>query len=345
MDSDVEAVLAGPRGRRLALEYALAIADERRSAGTGVPDLRMVRLSASPDDVAARLDEVPLVTLDARSCLEVADRVLCGAMSWQPPDGDDVLAATPVVRAALARIAAHVLASPEAVWWSEGLAREQHVLRWAGDPTPPGPVDAPAELERWKAHTIASEERALRDRPTDPEAAWSGEWWSTPPRTLTTSTRGLGDLGPIGLWLMEDNPGWERASSRAVSVPDGVRVYEIDGPAAWARLCRERPVDVTGEKRHDWYRTTGRAGTWVVPDWSAVAREYDAVHLTMTGYLQAAGTAIAVDETRASVIAGWAPDETFWLTDVLGDVLGALGDGAGSEEVSWVRGENGGIRR
>ncbi len=72
---------------------------------------------------------------------------------------------------------------------------------------------------------------------------------------------------------------------------------------------------MTAQKRHDWYRTTGRDGRWVMPDWSRVAEMYGGVHLTVTGYLAAAGTAIDVDDDAASVIAGWAPDETHWLTD------------------------------
>lgn len=39
------------------------------------------------------------------------------------------------------------------------------------------------------------------------------------------------------------------------------------------------------------------------------------MHLTVGGYLTAAGTAIEVDADTASVIAGWSPDETYWLTD------------------------------
>lgn len=52
----------------------------------------------------------------------------------------------------------------------------------------------------------------------------------------------------------------------------------------------------------------------MLPDWSEVARRYDAVHLTATGYLRAAGIAIPVDGDRASVLAGWDPDATCWLT-------------------------------
>ncbi|MFB7853674.1 hypothetical protein ACQGAO_23945 [Rhodococcus sp. 1.20] len=47
----------------------------------------------------------------------------------------------------------------------------------------------------------------------------------------------------------------------------------------------------------------------------------------MTGYLAAAGTAIEVDTETASVIAGWAPDETYWFTDAATYI---------SEPCAWV---------
>lgn len=88
---------------------------------------------------------------------------------------------------------------------------------------------------------------------------------------------------------------------------------------------------LAAQKCHDWYRTTGRDRRWVLPDWQAVAEEYGGVHLTVAGYLAAAGTAVDVDGDAASVIAGWAPDETFWLTD---DVC------ADGDVVEWVREDN-----
>jgi hypothetical protein len=58
----------------------------------------------------------------------------------------------------------------------------------------------------------------------------------------------------------------------------------------------------------------------VVPDWAAVAERYDAVHLTYAGYLSSAGLAIPVedpaDDSARSLIAGWNPDATYWLTDL-----------------------------
>lgn len=132
---------------------------------------------------------------------------------------------------------------------------------------------------------------------------------------MVHTTRSLGEFGPAGVWLVEDDMGWERAVTHRVAAPAGARVYEIDGPDAWAALCRTYPLEVTEQKRHDWYSTTGRDGRWVVPDWSAVAVDHDAVHLTAAAYLTSAGTAVPVDDGVASVIAGWNPDETYWLSD------------------------------
>ena len=119
------------------------------------------------------------------------------------------------------------------------------------------------------------------------------------------------------MWFVEDSSGWERTTGRRVNIPAGARVYEVDGAQAWAELCRQFSVEVTAQKRHDWYRTTGRSGRWVIPDWPRLSELYEGVHLTVAGYLAAAGTAIAVDTDTASVIAGWAPDDTYWLTDTV----------------------------
>ncbi|WP_244373123.1 hypothetical protein [Rhodococcus sp. ZPP] len=61
----------------------------------------------------------------------------------------------------------------------------------------------------------------------------------------------------------------------------------------------------------------GHRAEWVIPDWPRLSEQYEGVHLTVAGYLTAAGTAIAVDAHPASVIAGWAPDDTYWLTDTV----------------------------
>jgi hypothetical protein len=60
----------------------------------------------------------------------------------------------------------------------------------------------------------------------------------------------------------------------------------------------------------------GWAGTWLMPDYAAVARDYDAIHLSVGGYLTTAGNALPLGEARC-LLAGWDPDVTYWLADIL----------------------------
>ncbi|WP_309134597.1 hypothetical protein [Cellulomonas sp.] len=346
MDLDPDALLAGPRGRRLCLAVARAAAEldpghdtqPLRDAlfhagyhldpGAGRSLVRMwsagrvddVELPhPSPAAVAALLDEVPLTGLDARTLLLALVHAVDHARYWQEPDGEDVLAATPPVRDALRRVAAQLVTDPETAWWSSPAPRDD---QWVVDlphasPAPPVEGDAAAWLARWRADEVADEERARGDRPSDVRAPHTGSWWSVPAfARLTTTTRALGADGPLGLWCVEDGAGWEEAHVRRVVVPTGARVLEVDGPDAWADLCRRHPLEVTAGRRHDWFRVTGRDGRWCLPDWSRVAQEADAVHVTVAGYLTTAGRAVPVDDGLATVLAGWDPDRTYWLTDV-----------------------------
>jgi len=51
------------------------------------------------------------------------------------------------------------------------------------------------------------------------------------------------------------------------------------------------------------------------------------------GYLTTAGRAVAVSENLCTVLAGWDPDQTYWLTDSTMPV---------SSEQSWRRNDNDG---
>lgn len=132
----------------------------------------------------------------------------------------------------------------------------------------------------------------------------------------------LFDGSPAGLWYVEDSLGWERAESMRLIVPEEASVFEVEGAADWAELCARFPLEVTAQKRDDWYRTTTRTARWVIPDWAQVAEHYDGVHLQVGAYLAAAGVAIPIDDRSgfASMIAGWNPDETYWFSsDVVND--------------------------
>jgi hypothetical protein len=340
-----EDLLAGPRGRRLCLEFAMqhdesgpSDLDELRTAvfyaayetaskqGTAIAVYSSepggeppAFPSVSPAEVARLLDGVDVPEPTDAALILALRTAVDTARYWQDPDGEDALADTPDVRRSLRRFAEAIAVSPAGARWiaSIDLAEQWEV---AFDSSVGAArlraTDARERLETWRAEAIAEEDRARRERPDDPAAMWSGTWWSAPVFLATSTTRAVSGIGPLGLWLVEDALGWEAAAAERIRLQNPAIIYDIDGPGAWAELCRRYPMDVTASRRHDWYRTTGRAGEWMIPDWSRVAHDYDAVHLTVAGYLAAAGTAIVVDDVRASVIAGWDPDKTYWLHDV-----------------------------
>ncbi|QBJ98826.1 hypothetical protein ERC79_19120 [Rhodococcus sp. ABRD24] len=282
--------------------------------GPGAEEAQRTVLTAV--DVAQRLSQVPLPEVTAVSLRSALADAVDAARYWQDPDGEDILVGADPVRRELRRVADHIARSPHARWWmTTSAATDQWSVGFSEDGADSADSTAAELLRDYRDRTVEEEVRAERDRPADPSASWSGWWWSTPPTRC--STRLLFDGTPAGLWFVEDSMGWERAITRRVSIPSSARVYEVDGAHAWAELCRQFPMEVTAQKRHDWYRTTGRSGRWVIPDWSRLSERYEGVHLSVAGYLAAAGTAIEVDAETASVIAGWAPDETYWLTDTV----------------------------
>lgn len=231
------------------------------------------------------------------------------ARYWQAPDGEDVLAALPPVRAALLPVAEQVLTAPGVQWWDEDRGAEQWAIDWrsADDPAPL-PTNLRQALRNWRQNERAEEVQAARDRPSDPHAPWSGWWWSLPRGLLRT----VGHV-PAALSLVEDSLGWVEAT--AIPVRGAGRTLEVRTPDDWTALCRRFPLEVTASRRHDWFNTTGRHGRWLIPDWEQVAAEWDAVHLTVFGYLRGAGRALQVDTHTATVIAGWDPGSTLWLKD------------------------------
>ncbi|MCA1187940.1 MULTISPECIES: hypothetical protein [unclassified Saccharopolyspora] len=331
-----ESLLSGPRGRRCCLELALSSGDDERWAaarravffaahhvdaaagksvlfGTG-PDVEAPP-HPSNAEIADLLAALPPPEPGAADLVRVLAEAVAAARYWQEPDGKDVLAAAPPIRAALEPAAVALAGCAAADWWTSPLDREfQRLVTFRPGTSVPGPVDPEGALARWRTEEVSTEERARREWPRSIDAPFSAIWWSGPPCELPWTTRNMGEHGPGGLWFVEDGMGWEDAAVHSAEVPPDAEVYEIDGPEAWARLCRDHPLEVSASHRHDWYRTTGRDGRWVLPDWSEVARHHDAVHLTVTGYLTTAGIAIPVDGDRASVLAGWDPDATCWLT-------------------------------
>lgn len=344
-------LLEGPRGRRLCLELLLEAAhrmgdDDGWGAarhvhdaafelepghGTSVLVLTAVSDGAEAEPPVSPHDErmrarppaqraaAALGTLllpeayDASTVRAALAASVDAARYWQEPDGLDLLAAQPPLRPALLRVAEVVARSGAATWWGDPLERFEQVRVAREEGTTPGMETVPSLLARWAEQRRADEARAQRERPREPSAPWSGDWWSTPSPALPSTTR-VRPGGPFGLDIVEDSLGWERGEVREVSPAPGA-VLELLGPADWAELCRRWPLDVQASCRHDWFRVTGQDRRWVMPDWSAVAGEYAAVHLTVLGYLRTAARLVELGDGRASVLAGWNPDETIWLRD------------------------------
>ncbi|WP_247046081.1 hypothetical protein [Arthrobacter rhizosphaerae] len=334
MGSKTDVLLSGPRGRRLCLELAMLLDPGVREqalglayhldAGTGTSRVMLTAVSSgeasaqneaqhavpSPEQLAARLGSLAFSDLSGDRIQAALERSVDSARYWQEPDGEDVLGLLPAITAALVPVAEQLLTAPGSEWWWQARREEQWAIDWRSpnDPTPL-PHDPQLTLQNWVRNVRAEDEQASLERPRDPRANWSGSWWSIPHGLVQT----VGQV-PAALSLVEDSLGWEEAT--VIPVRGTGRTLEIRDAADWMLLCRKFPLEVTASRRHDWYRVTGRDGRWVIPDWEQVAGEWDAVHLTVLGYLNGAMRLLQVDDENATVMAGWDPDSTLWLTDV-----------------------------
>lgn len=321
-----QSLLNGSRGRRLCLEYARAVSSDVHQVifwlnYRAAPSSSFVLIHAdgadaveepnySPADLVALLESIDVEHPHEDAVWAALRASVDSARYWQEPDNEDMVAALPEVRTALSAIAAMILRSTRASTWERERSTEQWAVDWhAPTDAAPLPSNMSSHLSDWNRAQQEEELRAETDRPQDPHTNWSGTWWSVPQRVLTTR----GDVD-TALDLVEDSLGWEVAT--VVPVRGAVRGLEIRSADDWAQLCRTYPFEVTASRRHDWFRVTGRdSGRWLIPDWLRVSQDWDAVHLSTFAYLRAAETLIEIDDEYASVIGGWGPDSTLWLTD------------------------------
>ncbi|WIB68497.1 hypothetical protein DEI93_05535 [Curtobacterium sp. MCBD17_035] len=279
--------------------------------------------------LARALAVAPVRAVRARteplSLFPALGRAVDSSMPWQPPLIEEALSGLPVIQEALRPVAEAVLASDAAAWWSTDLDHDgQWVVRAVRDGqqqpmASPGP--AAATLERWHENQRNEDAEYRTTRPV--ERSMSGAWWSTPyafggedrdAAFLPSSTRRVGALGATGLALVEDGFGDEEAWTYRLTPDADARVYEVHGPDDWTALVARFPMDVRWARRREWWESTGREARWYIPDYRAAARDFDAIHLSVTGYLATAGRALDVLD-GATVLAGWDPDATSWLTE------------------------------
>ena len=110
---------------------------------------------------------------------------------------------------------------------------------------------------------------------------------------LAAEREGAGDLGgtlppPVARYRL--------------SVAPSARVFSVNAPSDWRRLCEAFPAAEPG----------GMHGGLLTPDFSAVAREWDAVHLSFGGVLSAVQTPLEGPEGRTE-LDSWVTEQTVWL--------------------------------
>ncbi|HEY6790868.1 MAG TPA: hypothetical protein VI365_26525 [Trebonia sp.] len=316
-------VLAGPRGRELCAYL-----------GTGMTvveiEHRLVPWSADGLPGAGPADPLATASLfrqqfralepglgDQLGAVAALAEVSEGASYWGEPPPAVPLDHSAVV-AELHAVAVRLAESGGCQWWWSPLDRSgQRYVQWTARRGLAPAFGTAAEVLRSAAKQAdEQEERRMGDDRHKPAGSgMRGPWWSHPFPGPISTTRRLGRLGAVLLAGQEDGFGDREAVVWPLAVAGSARVFEIDGPEAWQRLVATYPRTATGTYRHTW-AWTGWDGEWLMPRWTAVADDWDGVHLSVAGYLATAGRAMAVGTAR-TLLAGWNPDETYWLTDVL----------------------------
>jgi hypothetical protein len=325
-----DALLAGPLGRLLCVH----LLDDRLTT----PRRRFPRVWLDALH-AARIGDARRCASKLGECVVIADlagvpfdesALLAGLVAavdfvsyWGEPDAADQGFADAAAREALQPVAEAVAVAvaevPGVRWWVEPVDQaRQHYAQFLDEPVLPEPqlTGAAERVRAWLADTCDHERS--HGRPEDPANAVGGGWWSSPATSgLPVTTRGLPALGAIRLALAEDGFGWKVARCWPVAPNASARVYEVRGPGQWAALADCYPLDVSRSRRHDWWRATGWSGRWLIPDYAAAAGDWDAIHVSVAGYLTTAGLDLPAAAGARMMLAGWDPDATWWLNDVL----------------------------
>ena len=91
---------------------------------------------------------------------------------------------------------------------------------------------------------------------------------------------------------------------------ENLRVFEVRGPADWHKLCVGYP-EVGKDSRTHRPRAGGEDGR-LVPNWGAVAEEWDGVHLSLGGLLTTEQNRFETSEGW-SMLEFWHAEQAYWL--------------------------------
>ncbi len=135
---------------------------------------------------------------------------------------------------------------------------------------------------------------------------------------------------------------WEMYGSSVsrwkLPVRPNARVFEIHRPVEWARLVITYPAPARGPEAWELpnrnqdhrdvkdllsiegQRATRQAiRTHLVPDWRAVADDFDGVHLSWAGLITCEGCITDLGDGDVAMLRYWFSERTLWLADVFGE--------------------------
>ena len=101
-----------------------------------------------------------------------------------------------------------------------------------------------------------------------------------------------------------------RGVVKPVRIAAGARILEVNTGDDWCGLVSAYGVP-SPVLTYDW-GVRGSEDPWL-PDWERVARDFDAVHVSISGFLRAAYRPIHLNGSAWTVLAGWHPGSTVWL--------------------------------
>jgi hypothetical protein len=159
------------------------------------------------------------------------------------------------------------------------------------------------------------------------EFPWDGFWTVTePPSEIHDDLISAWEMmpGPITRWRLPLRP--------------DSRLWTINRPSDWVRLVESYPKvasqghlgwELPGPNQHVaeirglcavTTQHAARVGRLkhVLPDWGAVASEYDGVHLTWAGFLTTEGFVSDLADGVVTMLRYWGSERTLWLRDVFG---------------------------
>lgn len=108
-------------------------------------------------------------------------------------------------------------------------------------------------------------------------------------------------------WMIQDMGVNTELNCYRPVIADGARVYEIQDFEDWVKLVNENKL--------------GTLSGASVPDWSTIAKKYDAVHLSWMGLLLAHDGLTPARDNNIIPLRYWSRERTLWLNDCFSELV------------------------